>query len=254
MKKLEKKIRSLEIFNAIEDYLPSDHSNRQSIDAYAQALYKQPTISPKVLDLGCGEGNSIDFFKSISEEVDWHGVDIEGSPEVKKRAREHDSIKSFDGVNLPYQDGTIDLIFCNQVMEHVRYPDALVKEAFRVLKPDGLFVGAVSYLEPHHSYSIFNFTPYGVVRVFTDAGFMLEEIRPGADALYFINRQLLNRSKILRIIWNKNYLHGFLGLIGSLFRLGHQERNFLKVQFAGHLVFQARRPVSDNQLEWNSDI
>lgn len=244
MHKLESKIRSLDVFNGIKNYLPNNHSNRQSLNAYAQALYSQPIKSAKVLDLGCGEGNSIDFFQSISEKIDWHGVDIESSPEVRKRTRDHDSIKSFDGANLPYPDNSFDLIYCNQVMEHVRFPDALTNEAFRVLKPDGLFIGSVSYLEPHHSYSIFNFTPYGLVRVFTDAGFMLEEIRPGADASYFINRQLLNRSRILRLIWDKNYLHLILGLIGSLFNLGHRERNFLKVQFAGHLVFQARRPVN----------
>lgn len=243
MRKLEDKIRSLETFKAIETYLPKDHSNRQSLNVYLQQLLSQFTGAATILDLGCGEGDSIDFFQSIAKDVVWHGVDISDSPEVKKRTRKNDSMLTFDGRNLPYSTNAFDLIYCNQVLEHVRFPDELVAEAFRVLKPKGVFIGSVSYLEPHHSYSIFNFTPYGVVRVFTDAGFALIEMRPGADASLLINRQLLYRLKILRPIWDRNYLHGVVNTIGSLFRLRHRERNFLKIHFAGHLIFTAKRPA-----------
>jgi len=119
-------------------------------------------------------------------------------------------------------------------------------EVFRTIKPNGQFVGAVSYLEPFHSYSIFNFTPYGITRVLEDAGLSVKEIRPGSDASLLINRQLLNRSSISRFIWNKNYLHIACDLIGSIFRLEHYERNFLKIQFSGHIFFLAKRPANGN--------
>lgn len=243
MGKFEEKIKRLENYKAIQDCLPSDHSNRQSLAVYVQQASNQFSNAGTVLDLGCGEGNSIELFKRVAPQANWHGVDIEDSPEVRKRTREHNSIKTFDGVNLPYPNNHFDLIYCNQVLEHVRYPDQLISETFRVLKPNGLFVGAVSYLEPFHSYSIFNFTPYGIIRVFTDAGFKVEEIRPSVDASLLINRQLLNRSNMLRFLWNRNYLHSICDLMGSVFRLGHCERNFLKIQFAGHLCFLAKRPT-----------
>ncbi len=246
MRKFAEKIRALENFKAIRDYLPNDHSNRQSLNSYIQQAHSQFTDSANVLDLGCGEGDSIDLFQKIAPKTIWHGVDIEDSPEVRERTREHESILTFDGVHLPYSDDNFDLIYCNQVLEHVRFPDKLITEAFRVLRPSGLFIGAVSYLEPYHSYSIFNFTPYGIVRVFTDAGFELEEIRPGSDASLLINRQLLKRSNVFRFLWNKNYLHIICDLIGGFVRIGHCERNFLKVQFAGHLIFLARRPANAN--------
>lgn len=239
---IKQMIASQEIYKAIWNHIPDDHSRSQSIHCYIKQIFsKHPDITT-ILDLGCGEGDSIDLFGNVKSDVIWHGVDIEGSPEVKKRLRKSDSISSFDGVNLPYPDRYFDLIFCNQVLEHARNPDALITDAFRVLKPNGLFVGSVSYMEPYHSYSIFNFTPYGIARVFRDAGFDVKEIRPGNDAWLLINRQLFNRSKILSPIWNHNFLHGFIGLIGSIFRLGHRERNCLKIQFSGHLVFSARRP------------
>ncbi len=246
MSKFKEKLRGLENFKAIRDYLPDDHSYRQSVTQYIQKASNQLGDSINVLDLGCGEGNSIELFEVLAPTAKWHGVDIEDSPEVRKRARKHESIKTFDGVNLPYDDDYFDLMYCNQVLEHVRHPDRLIAEVYRVLRPNGLFVGAVSYLEPFHSYSIFNFTPYGIIRVFEDAGLNMMEIRPGPDASLLINRQLLNRSSMFRFIWNNNYFHIACDLIGGIFRLGNAERNFLKVQFAGHLVFLARCPTDTN--------
>lgn len=44
-----------------------------------------------------------------------------------------------DGLNLPLKDGSVDTIFCSEVIEHV-YPDksaAMTREFYRVLKPGG---------------------------------------------------------------------------------------------------------------------
>lgn len=246
---IKKIIVSQEIFKAIWKYIPADHSRTQSVHGYIEQNFLNYPEIATILDLGCGEGNSVDLFRKVKSDVNWHGVDIVGSPEVKKRMRKSDFISSFNGLNLPYPDHYFDLIFCHQVLEHVRNPDALINDAFRVLKPKGLFLGFVSYMEPYHSYSLFNFTPYGIVRVFGDAGFDVKEIRPGGDAWLLINRQLFNRSKVLRPIWNHNFLYGIIGLIGSVFCLGHRERNCLKIQFSGHLAFLARRPDKQEQVE-----
>ena len=72
-------------------------------------------------------------------------------------------------------------MFSRQVFEHVRHPDALMREVARVLKPGGVFFGSVAYLEPYHSRSIFNFTPYGLMTVLGNAGLRLSELRPGID-------------------------------------------------------------------------
>lgn len=242
MPKLEEKIRSLEPFKAIQNYLPDNHSLHQSMKSYCKQISGRFPGTIKVLDLGCGEGHSIKFFESIPNEIEWHGVDIEDSPEVRQRNLERSEIQTFDGINLPYANNYFDLIYCNQVLEHVRFPDPLIADALRVLRPGGQFIGSVSYLEPHHSYSIFNFTPYALARIFTDAGYELKEIRPGFDASFFINRQLLNRSKKLRLLWSNNYIHGIIELMGMTFRLTHREKNFLKVQFSGNLLFLAQRP------------
>lgn len=233
-----------EIYKAVRDYLPEDHARPQSLPDYtAERCALSPALK-KVLDLGCGEGSSMDLFQRLDPDTDWHGVDIEDSPEVKQRIRQSDRIASFNGVDLPYPDQYFDLIFCRQVLEHARHPDRLMTDAFRVLKPGGIFLGSVSYLEPYHSYSIFNFTPYGIVRVFEDAGFKLVEIRPEIDASLMILRQLFNRSRLLSPVWRHNFFYGITDLIGYLLGLEPRLRNFLKIQFSGHLIFLARRPES----------
>jgi ubiquinone/menaquinone biosynthesis C-methylase UbiE len=243
MQNLNKLITSHESYTAIQDYLPSDHSKPQAVHLYLEQFFSQHPENVKVLDLGCGRGDSIDLFRRLAKDFVWYGVDIEDSQAVRQRISERNLMSTFNGVDLPYPENYFDLIYCHQVLEHVRHPDALITDAFRVLKPNGLFMGAVSYMEPYHAYSIFNFTPYGIVKVFSDAGFELKEIRPGVDAYMLITRQLLNRSNVFRPIWNHNFLYGIIELIGSIFGLGHRERNFLKVQFSGHLIFLARRPL-----------
>lgn len=241
MGKLSEKLRKLENFRVIQACLPADNARRQTPESYLRSSTSPLFSANRVLDLGCGEGSSFDFFCHAKPGIEWHGVDIEDSPEVRSRTRDHGLMKTFDGIHLPYPDAHFDLIYCNQVLEHVRHPDRLIPEALRVLKPGGRFVGAVSYLEPYHSYSVFNFTPYGVLTVFSDAGFCVKELRPGSDASLLILRQLCNRSRKLKWLWNHNYLHGICELMGKLFDLDHQERNFLKIQFSGHLFFVAER-------------
>lgn len=247
--RVKSRIQAQEVYTSISNYLPENDSRPHSLIYYLRTVLSRATSPVYVLDLGCGEGNSIDLFKSFENEIVWHGVDIEDSPEVKKRNRKSDSILTFDGVNLPYKDNFFDLIYTNQVLEHVRYPDALIADVYRVVKGGGILIGSVSYLEPYHSYSIFNYTPYGILEVVNSGGLELAEIRPETDALMLIIRQLLNRSKHLKPIWNHNYLYAFIDILSSIFHLGHRERNFLKVQFSGHLLFLATKPDTDGRAD-----
>ena len=61
-------------------------------------------------------------------------------------------------------------MFCKQVLEHVERPHELVADVARVLRPGGAFAGSTSQLEPYHSRSTGNYTPYGLQRLLTHAG------------------------------------------------------------------------------------
>ena len=77
----------------------------------AQALADDwiPAIaSGRVMDLGCGAGDSVAQFRDVNSGVRWVGVDVERSPEVASRRRTDAEFVTFDGVHLPFDDGSFD--------------------------------------------------------------------------------------------------------------------------------------------------
>ena len=64
--------------------IPADHSRSVLADDLAARYLARPDRppAPRVLDLGCGTGDSVDLFRSLEPRVQWTGADIERSPEV----------------------------------------------------------------------------------------------------------------------------------------------------------------------------
>ncbi|WP_296250154.1 class I SAM-dependent methyltransferase [uncultured Stenotrophomonas sp.] len=181
------------MWQELQPYLPTDSSAQFSAAQYAARL--APSLPPGavVMDLGCGSGVSIDLFRRIAPQAKWLGVDIEHSPEVDSRTRGDAEFRSYNGVDLPAFPDAIDMIYSRQVFEHVRYPEKVLEDIGRVLKPGGVFIGSTSHLEPYHSFSFWNFTPFGFKRL-VDAVPTLEliELRPGIDAITLITRAYRN--------------------------------------------------------------
>src|ERR1035438_2617761 len=172
----------------IVDYLPTDHS-RQS-DSLREATRVLQTFPPAqdvlIVDLGCRVGSSFDVFRWQHANVRWIGLDIERSPEVDTRTRTDVEFLTYDGVHIPLADQSVDIVYSRQVFEHVRHPQVLIEEVHRVLKQDGVFVGSTSHLEPFHSRSYWNYTPYGFCVLLREIGFRSILVRPGIDSLTLI--------------------------------------------------------------------
>ncbi len=74
---------------------------------------------------------------------------------------------------LPLEDASVDLVLCNQVLEHVRDAGRTVGEAHRVLRPGGWYVGSVPHVSPVHlePYDYRRFTDLGLRQALAGAGF-----------------------------------------------------------------------------------
>jgi SAM-dependent methyltransferase len=54
------------------------------------------------------------------------------------------------GENLPFENESIDVVVCVAVLEHVKEPEKIISEAWRVLKKNGEIYLEVPFLQPFH--------------------------------------------------------------------------------------------------------
>lgn len=90
-----------------------------------------------------------------------------------------------DGAALPFKDSTIDVVACFEVMEHVRYPDRVLQEIARVLRPGGQAFLSMPFLYPVHDapHDYQRWTEYGWRRSAIEAGLTCMRIRPTTTGL-----------------------------------------------------------------------
>lgn len=94
----------------------------------------------QVLDLGCRSGALTRHFLAGNDVV---GVDVDEAALAKAEELGIDVIAADVEEPLPLESETFDAVVAGELLEHVRFPQALVAEAHRVLKPGGVFVGSV---------------------------------------------------------------------------------------------------------------
>jgi len=89
-----------------------------------------------LLDVGCGRGAVAAALSTRFDEV--HGVDADEEPLEEARRRGVATRRvDLDAEPLPYDERSFDAVLCLEVIEHVRDPEALVRELARVLRPRG---------------------------------------------------------------------------------------------------------------------
>jgi SAM-dependent methyltransferase len=223
--------------------LPSDHARQGLANDYIERQIGRVSGQPwRVLDLGCGTGDSVDWFKAHDPEVRWIGLDVPGSREAGQRTRTDAPFETFDGVSIPFPDASFELVYCKQVLEHVEQPQPLLAEVRRVLAPGGYLAGSTSQLEPFHSLSMWNYTPVGLSVLLQRAGLSVVELRPSIDALTLIGRRILGRRRIFDSWWaGESPLNRAIQLYGRARGLDARTVNATKLLFCGQFLFLARR-------------
>ncbi|MBV8729514.1 MAG: class I SAM-dependent methyltransferase [Acidobacteriia bacterium] len=84
-----------------------------------------------------------------------------------------------DLVDVPRQDESYDSILCNAVLEHVQFPDRVMQEFYRLLKPTGWLVISVPFLQPYHPKPDFRrYSREGMLELARLHGFEVVELLP----------------------------------------------------------------------------
>ena len=233
-----------DLIELLGERIPADHHRQTLADDLLVTRYAalaRAGEGDRVLDLGCGAGDSVEQFRSLNPGVRWLGVDLPESPEVATRTRTDAEFRTFDGRSIP-EDGAVDVVYCKQVLEHVGDPRALIADVARVLRPGGWFMGSTSQLEPYHSLSVGNITPYGLHRLVEAAGMELAEVRPGLDGLTLIVHRALGMPAITRRYWaRESPPNRVVGLAARAGRIDVRQANAIKLLLCGQYAFAARR-------------
>jgi SAM-dependent methyltransferase len=96
-----------------------------------------PLDDARILDVGCGIGTYVRRFRQFSADV--HGLEIE--PErVAEASIDLPNIIQGVGEALPWPDDHFDLVFSNEVIEHVDDDRRTAQEMVRVTRPGGSIV------------------------------------------------------------------------------------------------------------------
>ena len=165
----------------------------------------QSTKSLKVLDVGCGER----IYEHIFPGSEYIGIDVEvsgRSPEYKKPD------KYFNGFDIPFPDKTFDVILCTEVIEHCSSPEKLVKEIYRVLKPNGELLLTVPFIWGEHEapYDFRRYTSWGVQRLLKDTGFKIRLFQK--DQCGFAGLFKLSASEVTNNINNNKSIRRFAAI------------------------------------------
>jgi SAM-dependent methyltransferase len=222
--------------------IPADRSRAQLADAHARDYMRRPgrPPAPDVLDLGCGAGDSVDLFRALEPRVRWVGADLASSPEVDERTRTDAEFVTFDGERLPFVDQSFDLVYCKQVLEHVRRPQPLLAEVARVLRPGGELVGSTSQLEAFHSRSVWNYTPYGLMLLLEEAGLELAEVRPVIDAFTLVAWRALGTPRFFHRWWaRESPPYRAISALARVTGWDHRTVNTAKLTLCGQFTFVA---------------
>ncbi|MBB1253735.1 class I SAM-dependent methyltransferase [Streptomyces sp. OF3] len=129
--------RSLTLFRAFmnEQSEPEHCYGLLARDAVSQVERYEPLTGRTVLDIGGGSGHFTEEFRRRGARCYLFEPD---PAELGAHGRRTPGAVLADGYLLPVPDGTADVCFSSNVLEHVADPQTFISEMVRVTRPGGL--------------------------------------------------------------------------------------------------------------------
>ena len=140
-----------------------------------------PDVEGAVVDVGCGAQPYRSLFSS---QATYLGIDT-----VDAKAHfgyEMPDTRYFEGDKWPIPDGVANFVLCTETMEHIPEPRAFLEEAYRCLASGGSLLLTVPFAARWHfiPYDYWRYTPSGLERLLTEAGFSSVRVYARGNAAY----------------------------------------------------------------------
>lgn len=130
-----------------ERIIPGDFKSRDEYVLYLRHLFAYEFAkgiineNNKVLEVGSGEGYGTNLLsKKVSEITGLDVSDVIIEHANNRYGRKNCIFILFDGNIIPYADNTFDAVISFQVIEHVPNDTNYLKEIYRVLKKEGIYI------------------------------------------------------------------------------------------------------------------
>jgi len=141
----------------LKSWMTQDYRSKESREAF-ENLFRSTTEEEVCLSVGGGPERVHPSLTNLNI-APFPNVDVVG-----------------DAHALPYGNETVDVIYCDAVLEHLPDPTQAVREMHRVLKPEGRVFVSTPFLQAYHGYPHHyqNFTLTGHRHLFTQQGFRID--------------------------------------------------------------------------------
>lgn len=107
-----------------------------------QVLKLVPEGASTALDVGCGCGGTAAELLRLGVSVDGITWSKEEAEEARNCCRSVEIADVANGLPLSVT-GPYDLVICSHLLEHIAYPQRLLGDIFKVLRPGGFFIVAI---------------------------------------------------------------------------------------------------------------
>lgn len=146
------KQRAMEQFGATADYYVASKSHQAGDDLPRMIKLAAPKPSDRLLDIATGGGNVARVFSPHVGEA----VASDLTPRMlaateasfAKLGLTNVRMAEADAEQLPFEDGSFDIVTCRIAPHHFPHPDRFVVESARVLKPGGRWLLVDSTVPP----------------------------------------------------------------------------------------------------------
>ncbi len=189
---------------------------------YKSILELAPILKGKLLDFGCG----LKPYENLFTVEEYIGIDYYGEGETYPKDKV-DII--YDGKTIPFKNDYFDSVFSSEVFEHIFNPDVVIKELYRILKPNGMIPITCPFTFPEHEIpnDYCRYSSYGIKHLFEKNGFILYKYRKTGNSILAV-------AQLKSIYWNNYILSTFKNIpilrsiIRKTFFLFHHSYSLIK--------------------------